>query len=48
MLFSKFLFLTFSQTKGFCGLGPFSSVVALAAVFTGHAVRTRGWFQGDF
>lgn len=47
VLFSKFLFLSFSQTKCFCGLGPFRSMVALAAVFTGPAVRTRGWFQGD-
>ena len=45
VLFSKFLFLSFSQTKCFCGLGPFRSVVALAAMFTGSTVRTRGWFR---
>lgn len=46
VLLSKFLFLSFSQTKCFCGLGPFRSVVALVAMFTGSTVRTRGWFQG--
>ena len=48
VLFRKFLFLSFSQTKPcFCGLGHFRSMVALATMFTGPTVRTGGWFQGS-